>query len=149
MSVLHTILFPTDFSERSQAVFPYACSLARDQGARLLVLYVDPPPLFHGEVVARRQEPDYEDRLLAELHRFQAPDPAVRVEYFLEEGNAAEQVLRVAREEKCDLVILATHGRTGLRRLLLGSVAEQVLRQAPCPVLTLAVPVPAEETAPA
>jgi nucleotide-binding universal stress UspA family protein len=80
MAILHTILFPTDFSERSQAVFPYACSLARDQGARLLVLYADPPPLFHGEVVARRQEPDYEDRLRAELRRYQPPDPAVRVE---------------------------------------------------------------------
>jgi nucleotide-binding universal stress UspA family protein len=143
MAVLHTILFPTDFSERSQAVFPFACSLARDQGARLLVLYVDPPPLFHGEVVARRQEPDYEERLLAELHRFQAPDSAVRVEYLLEEGKPAEEILRVARAEKCDLVLMATRGRTGLNRLLLGSVAEEVLRQAPCPVLTHSAPVPA------
>ncbi len=140
MPVLHTILFPTDFSERSQAVFPYACSLARDQGARLLVLHVDPPPLFHGEVVARRQEPDYEDRLWAELHRFQPPDPAVRVEYFLEEGKPALEILRVAGREKCDLVLMATHGRTALGRLLMGSVTEQVLRQAPCPVLTLSAP---------
>jgi nucleotide-binding universal stress UspA family protein len=140
MAVVHTILFPTDFSERSQAVFPFACSLARDQGARLLVLYVDPPPLFHGEVVARRQEPDYEDRLWGELRRFQAPDPAVRIEHHLAAGKPAEEVLRVAREEKCDLIIMATHGRTALGRLLMGSVAEQVLRQAPCPVLTLGAP---------
>jgi nucleotide-binding universal stress UspA family protein len=149
MAILHTILFPTDFSERSQAVFPYACSLARDQGARLLVLYVDPPPLFHGEVVARRQEPDYEDRLLAELRRLQSPDPAVRVEYLLDEGKAAEEILRVAREENCDLILMATHGRTAVRRLLMGSVAEQVLRQAPCPVLTLSAPAPAEGAPPA
>jgi nucleotide-binding universal stress UspA family protein len=131
MAIPHTILFPTDFSERSQAVFPYACSLARDRGARLLVLYVDPPPLFHGEVVARRQEPDCEDRLLAELRRFQPPDPAVRVEYLLEEGKAAEEILRVAREENCDPIVMATHGRTALRRLLMGSVAEQVLARRP------------------
>ncbi len=148
MAVLHTILFPTDFSERSQAVFPFACSLARDQGARLLVLYVDPPPLFHGEVVARRQEPDYEDRLWAELRRFQAP-AGVHVEHLLEEGKPAEEILRAAREHRCDLVVMATHGRTALRRLLMGSVAEDVLRQAPCPVLTLTAPASIGETAPA
>jgi nucleotide-binding universal stress UspA family protein len=149
MSVLHTILFPTDFSERSRAAFPFACSLARDQGARLLVLYVDPPPRFHGEVVARRQEPDYEERLWNELRRLQPADAAVRVEHRLEQGNAAEEILRVAREEKCDLVVLATHGRTGLARLLMGSVAEQVLRQAPCPVLTLSAAASAAGAAPA
>ncbi len=142
MAVFHTILFPTDFSEQSQAVFPFACRLARDQGARLLVLYADPPPLFHGEVVARRQEPDYEERLRNELRRFQPSDAGGRVEHRLEEGEAAEVILRVAREERCDLIVMATHGRTGLARLLMGSVAEKVLREAPCPITLCAPPRP-------
>jgi nucleotide-binding universal stress UspA family protein len=148
MSVLHTILFPTDFSERSEAVFPFACSLARDQGARLLVLYVDPPPAFHGEVVDRREEDEYYEPLWAQLRRYQAPGPNVRVEHHMEEGHPTEEILRVAREEKCDLIILATHGRTGLRRLLMGSVAEEVVRRASCPVLTVSAPPPADETLP-
>jgi nucleotide-binding universal stress UspA family protein len=94
-------------------------------------------------VVARRQEPEYDERLWNELRRLQAPDASVRLEHRLEQGNAAETILRVAHEEKCDLIVMATHGRTGLVRLLLGSVAEQVLRQAPCPVLTLGAPAPA------
>jgi nucleotide-binding universal stress UspA family protein len=139
MSLAQTILFPTDFSERSQAVFPLACSLARDQKARLLVLYVDPPPQFHDELVDRRRE-GYAQALWDGLHRFQPPDPAVRVERHLAEGKPDDEILRVAREEKCDLIVLPTHGRTGLSRLLMGSVAEQVLRRAPCPVLTVSAP---------
>jgi nucleotide-binding universal stress UspA family protein len=138
MSWIHTILFPTDFSERSQAAFPLACAVARDQQARLLVLYVDPPPVAHGEVVARRQ-PDYTDSLWEQLHRFGAPE-GMTVDYYLAEGPPVEEILRLAREEKCDLIIMPSHGHTGLARLLMGSVAEQVVRQAPCPVLTLSKP---------
>jgi nucleotide-binding universal stress UspA family protein len=139
MSVLRTILFATDFSERSEAAFPLACALARDQQARLIVLYVDPPPVFHGEVLDRRDSDDYYQRLHNELRRYQAPAD-VPVEHLLAEGDPVAEVLRVAREEKCDVIVLATHGRSGLRRLLVGSVAEQILRRAECPVLTLSEP---------
>jgi nucleotide-binding universal stress UspA family protein len=135
MSTLRVILFPTDFSERTEAAFPLACALARDQGARLVLLYVDPPPMFHGEVVSRRQTPDYEEQLLEALRRYEAPQ-GVQPEYRLEEGPPAEGICRVAAELPADVIVMATHGGTGLRRLLMGSVAEQVLRQAPCPVLT-------------
>jgi nucleotide-binding universal stress UspA family protein len=140
MSWAHTILFPTDFSERAEAAFPLACAVARDQGARLLVLYVDPPPAFHGEVVARRQ-PGYTEQLWEQLHRLHGPE-GVQIDYHLAEGKPAEEILRIAAEEKCDLIIMPTHGRTGLRRLLMGSVAEQVVREAACPVLTLSAPPP-------
>jgi nucleotide-binding universal stress UspA family protein len=138
MSWAHSILFPTDFSERAEAAFPLACAVARDQKARLLVLYVDPPPIAHGEVVARRQ-PDYIDSLWEQLHRLKAPE-GVTIDYHLDEGPPAEEILRLAREEKCDLIVMPTHGRTGLARLLMGSIAEQVVRQAPCPVLTISKP---------
>ncbi len=88
---------------------------------------------------------DYRKAAGDELHRVVAPQPGVQVEHRLEEGDAASEILRVAREGKCDLVVLGTHGRTGLRRLLMGSVAEQVVRQAPCPVVTVKAPSAAAE----
>ena len=64
------------------------------------------------------------------------------------EGDPATQIVRVAQETRCDLIVLGTHGRTGLGRLLMGSVAEQVLRKAPCPVLTVKTPFPETSSAP-
>jgi universal stress protein A len=61
------------------------------------------------------------------------------------EGDPAEMILRVAEEVHADLIVMGTHGRTGLSRLLMGSVAEQVVRRAPCPVLTMKAPFPAEQ----
>jgi nucleotide-binding universal stress UspA family protein len=149
MLTIRTILHATDFSERSERAFHLACSLARDHGARLVILHVYPPPVAHGEVVARRQPNGYEEELWNTLRQLQAPDPKVKVEHRLEEGEAAAEILRVARESSCDLIVLGMHGRTGLRRLLMGSVAEQVVRQAPCPVLTVTTPFPSAANEPA
>ena len=82
----------------------------------------------------------YRDELRARLQTLQSGEPGVPVEYRLEAGDPATEVLRVAREVPCDLIVLGTHGRTGLTRLVLGSVAEEVLRKAPCPVLTVKAP---------
>jgi nucleotide-binding universal stress UspA family protein len=70
------------------------------------------------------------------------------VEHRLEEGEPAAQILRVAKETKAGLIVMGTHGRTGLERILLGSVAEKVLRKAVCPVLTVRIPILAEATKP-
>jgi nucleotide-binding universal stress UspA family protein len=142
MLKVHTILFPSDLSSRSAEVFPLACSLARDLGARVVVLHVVPPPASHGEVVARRQDDGFERPLLKRLHELHAPEENVRVEHRLEEGNEVKTILKVAEDIEAGLIILGTHGRTGLAHLLMGSVAEQVVRQARCPVLTLRVPGP-------
>jgi nucleotide-binding universal stress UspA family protein len=135
MSVIRTILHPTDFSEPAEAAFSIASVLAREHGARVIVLHVYPPPAFHGEVVDRRH--GYEADLWHLLDRYQGTGPAVRVEHRLIEGRAAEEIVRLAEEEGCDLIVMGTHGRRGLARLLLGSVAEAVSRRAPCPVLTV------------
>jgi len=147
MLPLKTILHATDFSDPSAAAFRFACGLARDYKTRLVVLHVVPPPESHGEVVARRQDHGYHHDLWRLLDRVRPEDPAVTVERRLEDGQPAATILRVAREEGADLIVLGTQGRRGLGRLLLGSVAEQVVRQAPCPVLTTNLAVPA--TAPA
>jgi nucleotide-binding universal stress UspA family protein len=64
----------------------------------------------------------------------------VTVEHHLKEGDPATEILRLAEERKVDVIVMGTHGRTGLGRLLMGSVAEQIVRKAPCPVLTVRLP---------
>jgi nucleotide-binding universal stress UspA family protein len=145
MLAIRTVLHPTDFSERSDLAFRLACSLARDYGARLIVLHVaEPPVAVAGEGVLLIPTPADLEPLRERLGGLRPRDPKVPVEHRLAEGNAAAEILRVAEEAKCDVIVLGTHGRTGLARLLLGSVAEQVLRRASCPVLTVrAAPLPA------
>jgi nucleotide-binding universal stress UspA family protein len=136
MLPIKTILHPTDFSDLSDAAFRTACALAGDHGSRLVVLHVVPPPQSHGEVIARRQGEGYHEDLRRLLERVRPEDAALSVERRLEDGDPAETILRVAREEAADLIVLGTHGRGALGKMLLGSVAEQVVRRAPCPVLT-------------
>jgi nucleotide-binding universal stress UspA family protein len=142
MLPVHTVLFPTDFSDPSLSAFPVACSLARDIGARLVILYVVPPPLGHDELEVRRDPEHYYQGLWKSLRDLQPPDGSIAVEHRLEVGEAETVILQVARETKAGLIVLGTHGRTGLSHLLMGSVAEQVVRKAPCPVLTLRTPFP-------
>ena len=140
MLPIRTILYPTDFSEPSKLAFRLACALARDYGARLIVLHVVEPPPFvtYGEVEKALQLPEgYQQELEEGLRQFQAPDPKVQMEHCLREGDPVTEILSQAQELPCDVIIMGTHGRTGLGRLLMGSVAEQVVRKAPCPVLTV------------
>jgi nucleotide-binding universal stress UspA family protein len=141
MLAIHTILHPTDFSGRSEFAFRLGCALARDYGARLVLLHVVPLPMvIPGEGFVLPPPEDYRDSLEEELHRLQAPDPGVRIEYRLKEGDPVTEILAVAAEINADLIVMGTHGRTGLSRLLMGSVAEQVVRSASCPVLTVRTP---------
>jgi nucleotide-binding universal stress UspA family protein len=137
-----------DFSEQSHYALGLACSLARDYRARLVVLHVVPvPSVVYGEGVV---PPNPEQLRLAAQHQLDdlpIPDANLQVERRLMEGDPAEVIVHVAREGSFDLVVLGTHGRTGLGRVLMGSVAEQVVRKAPCPVLTVRTPIP--EMAPA
>jgi nucleotide-binding universal stress UspA family protein len=144
MLPIHTILFPTDFSESAQAAFPLACSLARDCGARIVVLYVMPPPLGHEELQAQHHPGEYYAVPWSALRQVRPPDENVLVEHRLEEGDATKWILEVADEIHAGLIVLGTHGRTGLSRLVLGSVAEHVLRKATCPVLTVRSTLPEE-----
>ena len=143
MLKIRTILHPTDFSERSEFAFRLACSLARDYGARLTVLHVAEPPMaVAGEGIlwlplAVDEQPPRE-----RLQQLRPADPKVQVEHRLVEGDAAAEILRVAEETKCDMIVLGTHGRTGLGRVLMGSVAEQIVRKALCSVLTVKTPLP-------
>lgn len=136
MSFTHTIIHPTDLSEASSHAFELACALARDQGARLLVVYVVPPPTCHAETLVQR-EPDFEQDLLALVRTLKDPQGRIMIDHQLLYGDPVEEIVRLASESGANLIVMGTHGRTGLRRVLLGSVAEKVLRTASCPVMTV------------
>jgi nucleotide-binding universal stress UspA family protein len=141
MLPLRLVLHPTDFSPPSEAAAKLAFGLARDYGARVLILHVIETIAVGGpEGVAILDQEAYEAELRARLAEVRPHDPKVPVEHRLVPGNAAAEILRAAKESQCGVIVLGTHGRTGLGRLLLGSVAEQVVRKAPCPVLTVKAP---------
>jgi nucleotide-binding universal stress UspA family protein len=144
MLPIHTVLHPTDFSDRSGCAYQLACALARDYGARLVLLHVKPPDIIYGEGWVLPPDPEAERcDLLNRLKGLRPADRSLEVWRVLQEGSPTEVILRTAEEVHADLIVMGTHGRTGLGRLLLGSVAEAVLRQAPCPVLTAKAPLPA------
>lgn len=133
------ILVTTDFSSASLVAVRYACALAQLRNAGLTVLNVIEP--FHVDWKMDTSERQRDDR--AEAARAMAAlaaaelcgPPNARTE--LRAGQPAEAIVEFARMMQADLLVIATHGRTGLARALMGSVAEQVVRRAPCPVLVI------------
>jgi universal stress protein A len=141
MLAIRTILHPTDFSPYSNYAFRLACSLARDYGAKVVVLHVAEPPMaFATEGVLIQPPETHLESIREELEQVRPNDPNFPVEHRLVQGESVAEILAVADEIKSDVIVLGTHGRTGLGRLLMGSVAEQVVRQAKCPVLTVKTP---------
>jgi nucleotide-binding universal stress UspA family protein len=142
MLPIKTILLPTDFSKSSEAALRFACALARDYQARLLLLHVVEPPVYYGELgMAVPLPADFDESLRRRLEQLVPPESGVAADTMLVEGNAAREILRVAEEQHCDLIVMGTHGRSGLSRVVLGSVAEDVVRHSRVPVLTLKTPI--------
>lgn len=144
MLIIHTILHPTDFSENSDCDFRLACALAGDYGAHLVVLHVaTPPPVVgYAEGIMIPEAAESHEVTRQRLQQLRASEPEIVVEHRLVEGDDATEILQAARDTNCDLIVIGTHGRTGLARLLMGSVAEQVVRGAACPVMTIRRPMP-------
>jgi len=137
MLPIHTILCPVDFSENSKPAFQLACALARDYKARLHVVHVAAPPVIYGEGMVIVNSAKSREELIGRLKNLQATEPRLAIDYHLREGEPFLEILEVAKCIKSDLIVMGTHGWTGLTRILMGSVAEQVLRKAACPVLTI------------
>lgn len=140
------ILFPTDFSPGSEAALEMATALARDSGATLLIAHVEEIPLATGgaEFLYSVPEPATEE-IREMLHDVVPKDANVPYEHHLLAGDVATAIVDFSESENVDMIVLGTHGRRGLTRLLMGSVAELVVRRAKCPVLTIKQP--ARETA--
>lgn len=138
MLPLKTILHPTDFSASAEHALEIARALARDHGARLVLLAAPAPPLPTVELYV----PEAELTELIEESKQRLATAAAQiteapVETRVVVGDPGRMIVTVAQDCGADLIVMGTHGRTGVARLLLGSIAEYVLRHAPCPVLTV------------
>ncbi len=138
---IHKILLPTDFSGANDAVLKLATALARDSGATLLIMHVEQPPIgYGGGDMGMLEGPHAGPDLETMLEQIKPTDPQVKFEHHLVVGDPAREIVRLAAGEGADLIVMGTHGRGGLTRLLMGSVAEEVVRRAECPVLTVKQP---------
>ena len=139
------ILFCTDFSESSHWTFTYALNLAKTYKAKLFILHVTPEPVdfyrpseqiedvvrtYHKKVVDEEVQKHY----LSKMEGFK------NYRLLLKEGIVYDEIIKTAKEESADVIVMGSHGRTGLDQLLLGSIAEKVVRKSPVPVLTVRLP---------
>lgn len=143
---IKAILFPTDFSQGARAAMDHAVSLARDYHARLILLYVIqdisiaewyiPSSLSVTDLVEDMQKSAAKemDKWAAEVSK-QVQD----VEKMVVRGVPFVEIIRTAKEKDVNLIVIGTHGRTGIDHMLFGSTAEKVVRKAPCPVLTVRI----------
>lgn len=140
-NVISRILVPTDFSECSTAALEYAISLAKPLRADLILTHVIEPFPYAG--VNGMAFINFEERLLPEARArldkiSQRPQgEKLSVEMHLASGIPSREIINLAEREGADLIVLGTHGRTGINHLMAGSVAEKVVRLSPCPVLTV------------
>lgn len=138
---IQTILHPTDLSDHCKEAFQVACLLAKEHAARVIVVHVPEPRVAPVGMAPAPPLPEGHRGGMEEWLRWShQSETGVQVEYRVEEGDAAPGIVSAAQATACDLIVMGTHGRTGLRRLLMGSVAERVLRMAPCPVVTVKTP---------
>lgn len=150
MQQIHRVLVPISHAAGHDLVVEYASVLAKGMGAQLTLLHVYEPPngmigMVPGATIAGETaaEQAIGDQLLEHAAAQLQAAGISPVDKILErESPASKAILRHARDGRFDLIIMGTHGRKGVSRLVLGSVAESVLRDAPCPVLTVHVPAP-------
>ncbi|HSE22059.1 MAG TPA: universal stress protein [Pyrinomonadaceae bacterium] len=149
MMEIRSILFPTDFSECGNFALSYAASLARTFHAKIICVNVIEPivptvgysgmtePLPIADITDQ-----LEDSAERELPKLAECDECagLEVEELVVHGEAASEIVRVARDQHVDLIVISSHGRTGLGRILFGSTAEAVVRHASCPVLVVKPP---------
>ena len=138
------ILFPTDFSAHADFAWPFALTFARRFSAELHLLHVvTPPPRLTETYVANFDPEQVVEALCQEAQR--ALDPLLQTATVggliarceIRVGMDFREIVEYARAQDIDLIVMATHGRTGLAHALVGSVAERVVRKSPCPVLTV------------
>lgn len=145
-SEAQTVVVSTDFSDYGDAALPHAFGLAREHGARVVMVHVidarpTPNPLYaHYYPIPTPEQMQEAEASASEALWARIPDDlrdGGRIETQVGQGAAAPEILRIAAEQKASLIVIATRGRTGLARIALGSVAERVIREAPCPVLVV------------
>ncbi|AKF08508.1 universal stress protein [Sandaracinus amylolyticus] len=143
MPAIHRVLVPVDFSESSERAADYAVALARQLGAGVHFLHAWQMPVYAFPDGAVILGPDVVAQITTELQRSldalveRHKEPELAVEGHLAQGLPDREIVRAAGELGCELIVMGTHGRTGLPHLFLGSVAERVVRSSSVPVLTV------------
>jgi universal stress protein A len=142
------VLVPIDFSDYSKSSLKYAVNFAMHFNAKLILIYVVepviyPPDFSMGQIAIPTAGLEMDKRANEELDKLAAKEIPGRVEVkkIVKTGKAFVEIIETAAEEDADIIIIATHGHTGVEHILFGSTAEKVIRKAPCPVLTLREPV--------
>jgi nucleotide-binding universal stress UspA family protein len=136
---LKTILVPVDFSDSGKPALSYAASLARQSGASLRLLHVLEFPHFRPDFPHQTMDvSDWRERVNRDFGALQTSRfLGIRTTSEIREGLPFQAIVDAARDIGADLIVMATHGRTGLQHVLLGSTAERVVRHAECPVLVI------------
>ena len=156
---IKTILFPTDFSQSSDHALKYALSLARKYGARIHILHVieDLSYAIHPDMLDTSPLTDlvseHEERSEEALQEVVPEELREEIDWVSLVGRGVPyyEIVNAAQELDVDIIVCGTHGPTGLKHVFFGSVAERIVRRAPCPVLTVCHPnrVPARASGPA
>lgn len=148
LQLIHKVLVPIDFSDYSKNALKYAAQFAQQFKAKMFLVYVVEPMIYPadfsmGQVAIPSTDIDLQKRGDEELNILAKSliDPSVEVEIIIKTGKPFVEINETANEKDIDLIIMATHGHTGVEHLLFGSTAEKVVRKAPCPVLTLREPI--------
>lgn len=130
MFQVRKILYSTDFSSYSNQAYFHAVALAEHHRASLSIAFVYTPGAEHGDRRFWRSQ----------LEQIRPANPAIPVTHVFLEGDPSTELVRYAGDAAMDLIVMGTHGRTGVERLLMGSVAEKVLQNAHCSVLVVKLP---------
>lgn len=146
--MINKILVPIDFSDYSKNALRYAAEFAKQFDAKMYLIYVIEPVIYPadfsmGQVAIPSTDMDLSKRAEEELQNLVKSfiDPTLEVETLIKTGKPFVEINETAKENNIDLIIIATHGHTGVEHMLFGSTAEKVVRKAPCPVLTLREPI--------
>ncbi|MGD1008463.1 MAG: universal stress protein [Ignavibacteriaceae bacterium] len=142
------ILVPIDFSDYSKSALKYAVNFAKKFNAELYLIYVVepiiyPPDFSMGQIAIPTLDLGMDKRAFEELNKLaekEIPKELI-ANTIVKTGKPFIEIIESAEEENIDLIIIATHGHTGMEHILFGSTAEKVVRKAPCPVLTLREPI--------
>lgn len=145
--MLRNILVPIDFSDYSKNALKYAVQFAKQFSSKLLLVYVVEPMIYPadfsmGQVAIPSNDIDLHARAEEELKKLANEiNEGIVIDTIIKTGKPFVEIIDTASEKDIDLIIIATHGHTGVEHLLFGSTAEKVVRKAPCPVLTLREPI--------
>jgi nucleotide-binding universal stress UspA family protein len=132
---IRKILYPTDFSSFATPAYFHAVAMAEAHHASLTIAYV-----FQESGSDERSPSEERTYWRNQLESISPADSKIAVNHVLLEGDAATEIIRYTRDAGIDLIVMGTHGRTGAERLLVGSVTEKVMREAPCSVLAVKLP---------